>query len=105
MATLYTNSDSNKRKTWLLMSGFFIFIFLVGYVFSYAMNDQGILIFAVIFGTLGNTVGNIILYELARQKGLQYITKFKIFPVREIRKVEVAFRRRGAWFLFIGKTF
>jgi heat shock protein HtpX len=52
MATLYTNSDSNKRKTWLLMSGFFIFIILVGYVFSYAMNDQGILIFAVIFSSV-----------------------------------------------------
>ena len=52
MATLYTNSDSNERKTWLLMSGFFVFIILVGYVFSYAMNDQGILIFAVIFSSI-----------------------------------------------------
>lgn len=34
------------------MSGFFIFIILVGYVFSYAMNDQGILIFAVIFSSV-----------------------------------------------------
>ena len=47
MATLYTNSDSNKRKTWLLMSAFFVFIILVGYVFSYAMNDQFILVLAV----------------------------------------------------------
>ncbi len=34
------------------MSGFFVFIILVGYVFSYAMNDQGILIFAVIFSSI-----------------------------------------------------
>jgi len=52
MATLYTNSDSNKRKTWFLLSGFFIFIILVGYVFSYAMNDQGILVFAVVFSSI-----------------------------------------------------
>lgn len=31
-----------------MMSAFFVFIILVGYVFSYAMDDQGILIFAVI---------------------------------------------------------
>lgn len=48
MATLYNNADSNKRKTWFLMSGFFVFIILVGYVFSYAMNDQTILVFAVV---------------------------------------------------------
>lgn len=52
MASLYTNSDSNKRKTWLLMSGFFIFIILIGYVFSQAMDDQGILIFAVVFSSV-----------------------------------------------------
>jgi heat shock protein HtpX len=52
MATLYTNSDSNKRKTWLLLSGFFVFIILVGYVFSYAMDNQGILIFAVVFSSI-----------------------------------------------------
>jgi len=48
MPTLYTHSDSNKRKTWLLLSGFFIFIILVGYVFSYAMEDSIILYIAVI---------------------------------------------------------
>lgn len=47
MATLYTHADSNTRKTWLLIAGFFIFIMIVGYVFSYAMNDQAILFFAV----------------------------------------------------------
>jgi membrane protein DedA with SNARE-associated domain len=77
-----------------------ILYIIVGYFVS--RGDIN-LIYAVIFGTLGNTVGNIILYELARQKGLQYITRFKIFPAREIKKVEIAFRRRGALFLFIGK--
>jgi len=47
MSTLYTHSDSNKKKTWFLLSGFFVFIILVGYVFSVAMNDSGILYFVV----------------------------------------------------------
>jgi len=57
----------------------------------------------IISGTLGNTVGNIILYELARAKGLHYITRWKIFPEREVKKVQMAFNKRGAWFLFVGK--
>jgi len=49
MPTLYTQIDSNKRKTWLLVSVFFVAIILIGYVFSYALNDSSILYFAVIF--------------------------------------------------------
>jgi len=47
MATLYTHIDSNKRKSWLLLSCFFILIILVGYVFSYVMDDSAILYVAV----------------------------------------------------------
>lgn len=57
----------------------------------------------VIAGALGNTIGNIILYELARHKGLAYLTRWKIFPERGVKKVQVAFKKRGAWFLFVGK--
>ena len=49
MSTPYTQIDSNKRKTWLLFSVFFVAIILIGYVFSYAMDNSGILYFAVIF--------------------------------------------------------
>jgi heat shock protein HtpX len=49
MATLYTNIDANKRNTWILLSVFFVAFILIGYVFSYAMNDSAILYFAVIF--------------------------------------------------------
>jgi len=52
MPTLYTHSDSNKRKTWFLLFGFFIFIIIVGYVFSVAMESSGVLYFAVIFSIL-----------------------------------------------------
>jgi len=57
----------------------------------------------VLVGALGNTIGCIILYEIARSKGLTYITKFKLFPEQAVRKVQVAFQKRGAWFVFIGK--
>lgn len=57
----------------------------------------------IISGALGNTLGNIVLYELARAKGLEYITRWRIFPEREVKKVQIAFNKRGAWFLFVGK--
>lgn len=57
----------------------------------------------IIAGALGNTVGNIILYEVARRKGLHYLTKFQIFREKEIRKVQVVFQKKGAWFLAAGK--
>ncbi len=50
--TIYQNSDSNKRKTWFLMAGFFAFIMLVGFVFSQALGDSTILYIAVIFSFL-----------------------------------------------------
>jgi len=52
MATLYTNIDANKRNTWILLSVFFVAIILIGYVFSYALNDSAILYFAVIFSVV-----------------------------------------------------
>ncbi len=56
MPTLYTHSDSNKRKTWLLMSGFLVFAFLIGYIFSYAMDSPIILYIAVIFSVISSFV-------------------------------------------------
>jgi len=47
MPTLYNHSDANRRKTWLLLFGFMIFIIIIGYVFSYAMDSYGVLVFAV----------------------------------------------------------
>jgi len=47
--TLYTQADVNIRKTWFLMTGFLIFIILLGWFFSYLFNEQWILILAVVF--------------------------------------------------------
>lgn len=56
MATLYNHADSNRRKTWFLLSGFFVLVILIGYVFSYAMDSPGILIFAVFFSIISSFI-------------------------------------------------
>lgn len=43
-------------KTWFLLTGFFVFIMLVGYVFSQAMNDSAILYIAVGFSIISSFV-------------------------------------------------
>jgi heat shock protein HtpX len=52
MPTLYTQADKNIRKTWLLMSLFFILVVALGYIFSYVMDSYGILVLAVLFSIL-----------------------------------------------------
>lgn len=49
MVSLYTQKESNIRKTWLLFSGFLIFVIGVGWVFSQAYGDPFILYLAVFF--------------------------------------------------------
>lgn len=44
---MYTQIDSNKRNTFLLMTIFLIVVIGIGWVFSYAYNDQFILYIAV----------------------------------------------------------
>lgn len=48
MASLYTLAGSNIRKTWLYMTGFFIFIIALGYLFSYLLESSAYLYMAVI---------------------------------------------------------
>ncbi len=67
-----------------------------------AQGDLAIIPVALV-GAAGNTVGNIILYELVRRRGRTFVEKMKLFPMRELAKVEIAFRKKGAWFIFIGK--
>jgi len=44
---IYTQADSNTRKTWFLLTGFLVFIIVIGWLFSYLLNDSVILYFAV----------------------------------------------------------
>jgi heat shock protein HtpX len=50
--TLYTQAESNTWKTWLLMTFFLLFIIVLGWLFSYLLNSQGILYLAIIISIL-----------------------------------------------------
>lgn len=52
--TIYTHTESNIRKTWILVSLFFVFIIGLGWIFSYVYQNQAILIYAVIFSLVMN---------------------------------------------------
>jgi len=52
MTTLYTQAESNIRKTWILITGFFALIILLGWLFSYFFDNQLFFIFALIFAFL-----------------------------------------------------
>ena len=77
-----------------------VLYFISGYFIA---RGDLLLVPVALVGALGNTFGNIILYELARMHGRTFIARMKIFPLRELAKVEMAFRKKGAWFIFIGK--
>ncbi len=47
MPTLYSQADSNVRKTWILITGFLIFIIGLGWLFSYLLDNSIFLIIAV----------------------------------------------------------
>lgn len=48
MATLYTHAESNTKKTWILLTGFVLFIIFLGWFFSYLLDDSIFLVVAVI---------------------------------------------------------
>ncbi|MBI5401046.1 MAG: DedA family protein [Candidatus Yonathbacteria bacterium] len=75
------------------------------YIIAGYFVAQGSLAFVpvALAGSLGNMLGCTILYELARTHGRAFIARMKIFPLRELAKVERAFKKKGLWFIFIGK--
>lgn len=56
MATLYTQQDSNIRKTWFLMTGFFIVVILIGWAFSWYFQSPAILYVATFIALVMNIV-------------------------------------------------
>src|SRR3989344_14292 len=54
MSNLYTQKDSNIRKTWLLLTVFLLLIIGLGWIFSYAYHAPEILYFAVILSLVMN---------------------------------------------------
>ena len=49
MSTLYNQADKNIRMTWLYITGFLVFVMLIGYIFAQAFGSDLILYIAVIF--------------------------------------------------------
>ena len=71
---------------------------------GYFIAQDNLMLLPVAFvGALGNTAGNIILYELVRKHGRKFVARMKLFPLRELAKVETAFKKKGSWFIFVGK--
>ncbi len=52
MADLYGAKESNIRKTWFLMTGFFLLVIALGWLFSYALDSPIILVIAVVVSVL-----------------------------------------------------
>lgn len=47
MATLYSNQDSNVRKTWVLMTGFLLLVIAIGFILSYSFGNAWFLYAAI----------------------------------------------------------
>lgn len=52
--TLYSQKESNIRKTWLLFIMFLIIVVALGWIFTQIYNNPGILYFAIIFAIFMN---------------------------------------------------
>ncbi len=57
MATLYTQKQSNVRKTWLLMTGFLVAVVAIGYAASWYTGNPG-LVYVAFFFALAMNVGS-----------------------------------------------
>lgn len=53
---LYSQKDSNIRKTWFLITGLFVFIVLIGWFFSVYLNSPVILYFAIALALIMNLI-------------------------------------------------
>ena len=96
----------------LIANGFISFpssqiIYIIAGYFAYTGNIN--IYYVILIGALGQTIGNYILYEISREKGLDYSSKFIqfLFPYhdakREICKFQIAFNKRQIFLLFVEK--
>lgn len=49
---MYTEVAANKRKSWVLIGAFIIFVVIIGWIFSLALDNQALLYFAVLFAII-----------------------------------------------------
>lgn len=54
MSPIFSHQSSNIRKTWFLMTGFFLFVIVIGFMLSYWLGNASFLYIAVGFSLLTN---------------------------------------------------
>jgi len=87
MASIYTQADSNSRKTWFLLTGFLVFIIAIGWLFSYLLNDSAIL-YVAIFISVFSSVGSYwwsdkIVLAMYRAQPIEHNTNPELYHVVE----------------------
>jgi membrane protein DedA with SNARE-associated domain len=82
-------------------------IYIIAGYFAFT-NDLNLAL-VILIGALGHSIGNYILYEISRKKGMDYSIKFIKFlfqfqdPKKEIKKFQLVFNKKSKTWLFIGK--
>lgn len=54
--TIYTQKNSNIRKTWALVGAFLVLVVAIGFVFAQVYQNSGILYFAIAFSLVMNLI-------------------------------------------------
>ena len=57
MATLYTQQTTNISKTWIFLTGFFVLIIAIGWVFAQIYENPTIIVIAIVISLLMNVGG------------------------------------------------
>jgi len=87
MATLYTQAESNIRKTWLFIFGFLVFIIALGWLLSYLLNSYIFLTIAVIWAVVQSFVtywySDKIVLALTRAKEIKHDENPELYHVVE----------------------
>lgn len=90
----------------LILNGVFnvpssqIIYLIAGY---FASTGKLIFIPIIIAGTLGNTIGNFIVYKLVYKYGKNIVKKFLFVSDEALDKMHEEFSHKGIWWLFAGK--
>ncbi len=77
-----------------------ILYLLAGYLSSLGFFNPALIIF---IGALGNTLGNMGLYEITRTRGVNYALSVSLLPQSSFERVSNFLSGRGLWFVFLGK--
>jgi heat shock protein HtpX len=85
--TLYNHSDKNKRRTFFLFFFFLIFVMIIGYIFSLAMDDSFILYIVVaisiIFAFVSYWFSDKIVLKMSNAKELKFEDNKELYRLVE----------------------